>query len=134
MDHKILYILSLLEEDKANEIKYFESKIKKCQHDIADLESKINKHQCKIDKIKTSDIDYSNKNNECALTSKEDRIKILGNMLVDFGFRLTKKYMSEGLFFHVDNIRYAYEQNKCPCPEWFVEKYGKLFCEPYCVY
>ncbi len=33
----------------------------------------------------------------------------------------------KSLFWHVDNIRYTYDECISECPEWFFKKYGHLF-------
>ena len=112
---------------------YKKSTIKKLEKEVIKLDKKLTKYKLKIIEaekeitiIKNSGIDYCyDDNNGCALTSTEDRIRILENMKTDLGI-ISKKNFNIGLFHHVDNIRNIYAENNMKCPEWFVEKYGKL--------
>ena len=60
-----------------------------------------------------------------ALMNVKDRIKILTDMKQKFSekqFSVHTKYIGS-LFYHVDNIRYVYEQEGLICPKWFQNKY-----------
>ena len=95
------------------------------------LTKEIAKLTKQIDKINKSDLFDGDDNNGNALLDINDRINILADMkekfdLKQFNFR-TKDIGS--LFYHVDNIRYVYEEEGLKCPKWFSKKYSKKFVQ-----
>lgn len=82
-----------------------------------------------IDLIMKADIDYNSNNDENILINTWDRINILIDMKQDLSkFNWYSTHL-ESLFFHVDNIRFAYAEEKMQVPTWFRKKYSHKFLE-----
>ena len=101
-----------------------ESEIKKYQKEIAKIKNDM--ETFKKSSVHNIDSDY---NRGCRLTDIIDSKNILDNMKKNLSseeFIKASKNL-ESLFWHVDNIRYTYDECKSECPEWFSKKYGHLF-------
>ena len=68
--------------------------------------------------------------NEFSLTDINDRIRIVDDINKDIcNGSWDKKYGDTiySIFYHVDNVRYIYENSGVECPQWYKNKYGNLF-------
>ena len=92
--------------------------IKKLQREVAELDRDK-------DTLEYLSIDQSCGDSAFALTSLEDKVRIIEDMMRDFGGESCFLYC--GMFSHIDNIRFVYKQHNKECPKWFVEKYNDHF-------
>lgn len=97
--------------------KYKQKRIKEIETEICNLQNEINNlHELE---------DFQDE----LLISTKDRKQILDY----FNSNLSKKDFEKvccqaiSMFGHVDNIRYVCVHYNIPCPEWYMEKYAKLF-------
>ena len=102
------------------------AKTEKLAKKKARLEKRIAKLTIKIYKINERDIFYHDDNSGNALMNVKDRIDILADMKAKFlpaRFNYRTRDIAS-LFYHVDNIRYAYQEENLECPQWFTKKYA----------
>jgi hypothetical protein len=80
-----------------------------------------------IGKLKAG-LRFTFKNPETALTDPDDQIKILEEMERD---DVRPKYAMnvESLFYHVDNIRFVYNEKNKTLPKWYEQKYQAHFLQ-----
>lgn len=80
----------------------------------------------------SNDIDcqYTNLNKKGingALNDIKDRRQIYDDIKNDIPDELNNLGHIEGLFVHVDNVRYIYKNHNKNPPQWFTQKYGHLY-------
>lgn len=110
---------TLMKQEKENLTRRYQGDIKRLEKEIAKLKTTI-------EKINDNDIFWDDDNDGCALLDVQDRINILEHMEKNFSKTQLSKITKRGIglmFYHVDNIRYVYEEEGVKCPRWFVKKY-----------
>lgn len=75
------------------------------------------------DTLEYLSIDQPYSDSAVSLTSIEDKIQIIEDMMRDFGDQC---FLYSGIFSHADNIRFEYQKHNKECPKWFIEKYGDI--------
>ena len=124
-------------DDEINySINYFERKIDDYQKKITECTIEINDCRNKISDLKNSKNSYEylhtiidQVNIEPGrLINVQDQIKIIEDIKNNLAnsHRILKD-KEDGLFMHVDNIRYVFKCENKECPRWFSAKYGHLF-------
>jgi uncharacterized protein (DUF342 family) len=123
----------------------YEEKINKYEEKIAKLQSKLSNIELLKEKIESNKISKDDESDDdqdeidnngvnykhFILKNIADRKRILENMQNDLPEKNFKVHTikNQGLFGHVDNIRFVYNECGLECPKWYVKKYGHMFQE-----
>lgn len=116
---------NLIASYKAVRYNAFLKKIDQKMKEIKKLQAEVAFMDREKDTLEYLSIDQASGDCESSLTLLEDKIRIIEDMMKDFGGESC--FLYSAIFSNVDNIRCIYKEHGKDCPSWFVEKYGRYF-------